>query len=242
MDIKKETPLSGRSPSSAKAGNQKKNLKKPKKGDIARKKILQAARNVFSKHPYHSASIRMVGKQGRFDHPLIHYYFPSKQKLFEAVASELLEEFFEFEKSWYDGLSDLSLSDSLSVFIDRVLDFHFNTPEVLRVIMQNTAHIDRLKDLPGSNYYLEYHKRMFHNLQTEMHLEAPDEQIKKIVYSFNVLINNFLGAGSTYAQILGMEPESREYFAWVKEALQELFLPSLKKLFFPDSEPPGEPE
>jgi AcrR family transcriptional regulator len=210
----------------------------PRKGDIARQRILQAARKVFSRHPYKSASIRMVGKAGGFDHPLIHYYFPSKEKLFEAVAEELLDEFFEFEKTWYDGLSEMSLSESLAVFIDRVLQFHFKAPEVLRVIMQNMAHIDKLEDLPGSKYYLEYHRRMFQSFKKQSQLQASTEQIERFVHSFNVLINNYLGAGGTYAQVLHMEPDSKPYFAWVRETLLELFLPHLKSLLFPEGQNP----
>jgi len=195
---------------------------------------------VFSKHPYHSASIRMVGKEGGFDHPLIHYYFPSKQKLFEAVASELFDEFFEFEKTWYEGLADLSLSESIAVFIDRVLAFHFNAPEVFRVIMQNTAHIDRLEDLPGVDYYLKYYSRMYQSLRRQVQLDAPEVEIERYIYSFNVLLNNFLGAGTTYAQILNMAPDSREYFEWVKKTLVALYVPFLKKLLFPEKDPPRE--
>lgn len=59
------------------------------RGTATREMILAAARQTFSRHPYHAASIRMIADQGGFYHGLIRYHFPSKAAIFEAVVEEL---------------------------------------------------------------------------------------------------------------------------------------------------------
>ncbi len=58
-----------------------------KKTDTA-VKILTAAKMIFSEHPYHTASIRMVGDAAGLNYQLIIYYFSSKAQLFEAEAQQ----------------------------------------------------------------------------------------------------------------------------------------------------------
>ena len=98
-------------PRDDKFGSEKKNPKSEK----TRHKILGAACKVFAKHPYNSASIRMVGKEGGFDHPLITYYFPTKADLFEAVVAEVCEEFYQANISWFEGLEGLPPRQGLSL-------------------------------------------------------------------------------------------------------------------------------
>ncbi|MBW1988572.1 MAG: helix-turn-helix transcriptional regulator, partial [Deltaproteobacteria bacterium] len=71
------------------------------KGQISRENIIKAARRVFSEHPYSSASLRMIGREGGFEHPLIHYYFPTKAALFEAVMADIAMEIYQANVSWY---------------------------------------------------------------------------------------------------------------------------------------------
>ena len=46
-----------------------------------KEKILRAAKKVFSLHPYASATMRMIAREARIDHPLIIYYFSTKAVL-----------------------------------------------------------------------------------------------------------------------------------------------------------------
>lgn len=74
----------------------------------ARERILLAAREVFSSYSFKTASTRMIAKQAGVEHPMIHYYFGSKEKLFYAMAEAIYNETIPAQESWYDGL-DLSL-------------------------------------------------------------------------------------------------------------------------------------
>ena len=209
------------------------------KGYETRKKILKAARKIFAKHPYHVASIRMVGKEGGFDHPLISYYFPSKEKLFEAVALEMMDEFATFEKTWYEGLEDLSLKKGLPIFINRVIDFHYENPELMRTVMQNTAHVEKLEDIPGFDLFIDFLSHFMHTIQENLPIKVSLEEVSRLVYSFSALIINYLGASSSYATILRMEPDGEEYRNWVRETMILLFFPRLLNIILPGHSPEG---
>ncbi len=204
--------------------------KNTRKGENTRKRILQAARTVFSNHPYHSASVRMVGKAGNFDHPIIHYYFPKKAGLFDAVVDELLDEIKVFANSWYKDLETMSIGKSFSVFLDRLFEFHFNSPDLFRLIMQNTAHVEDYENFPGAEKYTAFHENFLKTFKDRIAYTAPPEDVRRFVYSFTVVATNYLGASSTYAQFLGLNPSSSEYWAWVKETLMFIFLPRLRKI------------
>ncbi|MBU0994649.1 MAG: TetR/AcrR family transcriptional regulator [Proteobacteria bacterium] len=204
------------------------------KGYETRKKILKAARKIFAKHPYHVASIRMVGKEGGFDHPLISYYFPSKEKLFEAVVVEMVEEFDAFEKTLYEGLDDYSLKKGLPIFINRIIDFHYENPELMRTVMQNTAHVEKLEDLPGFELFIDFLIHFMHTMQKTLPIKFSLDEVSRLVYSFSALIINYLGASSSYATILRMEPDSPEYRNWVQETMVLLFFPRLLSIILPD--------
>ena len=204
--------------------------KNTRKGENTRKRILQAARKVFSNNPYHSASVRMVGKAGDFDHPIIHYYFPKKAGLFDAVVEELLDELKAFETSWYKDLETMSIGKSFSVFLDRLFDFHFNSPDLFRLIMQNTAHVEDYANFPGAEKYTSFHENFLLTFKEKIAYTAPHEDVRRFVYSFTVVVTNYLGASSTYAQFLGLEASSPEYRAWIKETLEFIFLPRLRKI------------
>ncbi|MCG8473848.1 MAG: TetR/AcrR family transcriptional regulator [Desulfobacterales bacterium] len=202
------------------------------KGEATRRRILDAARKVFSEHPYHAASVRMVGKAGGFDHPIIHYYFPKKAGLFEAVIEELVVEFRDFMASWFDELDTFSPSRGLSVFIERLIHFHLKNKDLFRTIMQNTAHVENFDQFPASAQYRVFHDSVMRTFRDKIHHHAPDEEVSKFVYSFTVLATNYLGASSTYARFLGLEDENDTYWEWVKETIHYLFLPRMERIIF----------
>jgi TetR/AcrR family transcriptional regulator len=204
-----------------------------RKGEITREKILLAARKVFSEHPFKAASMRMIGKAGGFDHPLIHYYFPAKAELFEAVVAEICDEFYRNSLRWFDGLDRLSPNDGLPLYIDRFLDYNFKHPEAFKIISLNSSQFDKLSEIPGYQHIPEVLAKTRRTFEAKVPLRATSEEIGRFINSFNSLIIFYLGSASCQAEVLGMEPNSNEYRIWVKETLIYIFLPLLEKLISP---------
>jgi len=225
--VKSTRETRGRSPAPA---------DKAAKGQVTRRKILRAARRVFAEHPYNAASFRMIGREGGFDHPLINYYFPRKADLFEAVVSEICEEFYRANLACFEGLEGLPPGEGLSLYLDRFLDFNIKNPEPLRIIMLNAGQVNSFQDIPGYRHIPEVMARTRRTFEEKARLRASPEEIGMFQNSFNALVFFFLGAASCQAEILGMDPSSDEYLHWVKDTLTYIFLPHLEKLVFPDGD------
>jgi AcrR family transcriptional regulator len=201
---------------------------KDRKADITRRKIMAAARRVFAEYPYHSASVRMIGSAGRFNHALIRYHFPSKASLFEAVLTEICEEIYGVNLELLEGLEGLSPEEGFSRYLDRFLDHHFRHPTALRIVMLNLAMTRRPETLPG---YLQIPGMLGRTRETFEQLIPPKnrtDDVRRFLYSFNNLVLNLLGASACQAKILDMNPAGPEYREWVKRTLMLMFLPGLK--------------
>lgn len=209
--------------------------KNTKKGENTRKRILHAAKEVFSRHPYHSASVRMVGKAGGFDHPIIHYYFPKKEGLFDAVVIEMIAELKTFDNSWYEGLDKISVRAGFRLLIDRVLDFHYQYPDLFRTVMQNTAYVEDYENFPAAKHYADFHERFLQTFNEKIKYNSTEEEARQFIFSFTVLATNYLGASTTYSEIMGIEENSDVYRSWVKETLNFIFLPRLEKIIYGDA-------
>lgn len=63
-----------------------------KKDQSTEEKILNAARNIFKKKGMTGARMQEIADEAGINKALLHYYFRSKEKLFEKVLHETLEE------------------------------------------------------------------------------------------------------------------------------------------------------
>ena len=200
-----------------------------------RTRILAAARSVFSEYPYHTASIRMIGKTAGLDHPLVSYHFRNKAELFEAVLADICEEYFAATTQWFRGLNKLAPEQGLALFIDRLLDFARAHPEVFRILLLNIAQAHESGLIPGYGFIQDLFDRTTQTIKDTVPMRASDDDIEMFKRSFNSLVINYLGASTYYAGILGMSPNGKKYRQWVKASLLSLFLPRLKQLIAGDN-------
>ena len=83
-------------------------------------KILNAAREVFHQKGYYAARMDDIAAKAEINQALLHYYFRSKEKLFNTVFEEAVRKFLPRLFEILNG--DLSLE----VKISRVVDFYFD--------------------------------------------------------------------------------------------------------------------
>jgi len=197
--------------------------------------ILKAAKSVFSEYPYHSASIRMIGKAAGLDHPLVSYHFRTKADLFEVVLADICEEYYAATTKWFKGLGNLGPARGLAFFIDRLLGFTRAHPEAFRILLLNMVQAHESGIIPGYRFIQDLFDRTTQTLKETVPMRASDDDIEMFRRSFNTLVINYLGASYYYAGILGLSPGSRKYMQWVKASLTSLFLPRLKQLIAGDN-------
>ena len=203
---------------------------KTKQQKQTRNLILSAATRVFAAYPYHTASIRMIGKAAGIDHPLINYYFPTKAELFEEVLKKETEKYYVANISWFDGIPELSPKKGLSLYLDRFFAFALDHPEVLRIITLNLAQPEKSAIIPGYQQIQDFFARAAHTFMQAVPLQGSKREIEIFTTNFNTLAVNYLGADTYYAGIMGMAPGSSQYLQWVKENMMHVFLPQLKQI------------
>jgi len=176
----------------------------------------------------------MIAEQAGIEHPLIHYYFGSKAKLFEAVAEDIYEEYNRANRSWLAGLEKMMPDKGFSLYLDRLVDYAFKNPEALQIIFLNMAQVGGVEEIPGFHYIRLHLKRVGRTVKQTISLRGSHADYEMFIHCFNNLVISLLGARHIQAQVLNLDPDSRAYRAWVKQALYRLFLPWLEKLVFPE--------
>lgn len=208
---------------------QEKNSKKFTK-DVTRKRILDASIKIFSLHPYHAASIRMIGKEGGFDHPLVNYYYPTKADLFEAVMKHVCDEFYRENISWYNGLMEISLEKGFPRYLERMIKYNMEHPSFLRIVSLNLSQSGKVDSIPGYDQIIDILAKARETFENNVAIKASPEKTGMFINSFNALMVSFLGAGYSQAKVIGLYPGSTEYREWVKNAFYYLFIDHLRDL------------
>ncbi|RJP80288.1 MAG: TetR/AcrR family transcriptional regulator [Desulfobacteraceae bacterium] len=195
-----------------------------------RENIINAASIVFSNFPYYAASIRMIGKEAKIDHPLINYYFPTKAALFEEVLRTTIEVYYQANIQWFEGLSALGPEKGFSLYVDRLIDFALNHPKPMRIIALNLVQARQSDIIPGYQLLQQFFLDAMQTFIRSVPVKGADFDIQRLTTNFNTMAINYLGASDYYAGILGMESQSPEYLKWVKDSLTCIILPWLKQL------------
>lgn len=196
----------------------------------ARERILKAAREVFAEYSFKTASTRMIAKRAGVEHPMIHYYFGSKENLFFAMAEAMYQETVVIQESWFEGLDNLSLREGFECFVDRMLDFAMARPDPLKIAALNMVNIGNIEEIPGYRFILMSIAAMRRIMEEKLHLRGSSREMEMFIYCFYGLMINLIGCRSCQAQILNMNPLEEKYRAWVRDASITLFYPWFKKI------------
>lgn len=208
------------------------NYEKPqKKSDVTRERILVAATKVFASNSYLAASIRMIAKEGGFDHGIIRYYYPSKALLFTAVSERVCNAIFERTPGWFAAIkAEMTLDEGFAAYLDEYLGYSFENPEAFKIIMQNISQDGKNESSPGYEQMLDLLASSRQIFEENIPLNASPEEIGMFINCFNTIFFNYVGSSSSQARLINMDPNSSEYFKWVKDTLTFMFLPRLKYL------------
>ncbi|PIS30394.1 MAG: TetR/AcrR family transcriptional regulator [Candidatus Marinimicrobia bacterium CG08_land_8_20_14_0_20_45_22] len=95
--------------------------------------ILDAARNVFIEKGFDGARMQEIADTAGINKALLHYYYRSKDQLFESVFRESLSTFFPriFEVMSFP----IELSEKIKLFIDSYIDIILQNPHIPAFIL-----------------------------------------------------------------------------------------------------------
>jgi len=172
----------------------------------------------------------MIARRAGVEHPMIHYYFGSKENLFYAMAEAMYQETLTLQESWFDGLEKMSLQKGFELFVDRMLDYAMATPDPLKIAALNMVNIGNIEEIPGYRFILMSMAAMRRIMEEKLILRGSNREIEMFIYCFYSLMISFIGARSCQAQILNMNPLEEKYRVWVKDASITLFYPWFKRI------------
>jgi TetR/AcrR family transcriptional regulator len=99
--------------------------------------ILVAAKKVFIHKGFDGARMQQIADEAGINKSLLHYYFRTKEKLFEAIFKELFGEFFPKIKGFI--FSDMSFESKIRLFIDSYIDLLLQNPELPAFILNEVS-------------------------------------------------------------------------------------------------------
>lgn len=96
------------------------------KKDNTEDKILNAAKFVFVQKGMDGTRMQEIANEAGINKALLHYYFRTKQKLFEAIFAKVFKQIFPNIQTLI--LSDDPIEKKLGVFVDKYIDLLLKNP------------------------------------------------------------------------------------------------------------------
>jgi TetR/AcrR family transcriptional regulator len=104
------------------------------KKDSTEDKILEAAKNVFVTKGMEGARMQEIADAAGINKALLHYYFRSKERLFEAIFSEIIK--FAFPKITRIAQSDEPFVNKVEQVVDAYIDLLIKHPFIPGFVMK----------------------------------------------------------------------------------------------------------
>lgn len=122
-------------------------------------KILDAAKKIFEASGYNGARMQQIADEAGISKASLHYYFRSKENLFERIFSETMEEFMKVLSTWEDDTEDWELK--LRAFLVEFFRF-LRTNSLLFILREINRNPDLLANRPKKNKmgFLNYFERL----------------------------------------------------------------------------------
>lgn len=118
------------------------------KSQSSEEKIFVAAREIFYKQGYDGARMQEIARKAGINQSMLHYYFRTKEKLFDAVfraaAAEALFKVFSILDA------DIPLLEKIERFVHAYIDTIADNPHIPAFVLQELRrNPDRLKSIVG---------------------------------------------------------------------------------------------
>ncbi|MCT8137360.1 forespore capture DNA-binding protein RefZ [Anaerobacillus sp. CMMVII] len=104
------------------------------KGEITKRKVMEAAVSLFNVKGYSGTSIRAIAEKAGVNVALISYYFGNKQGLMEKLMIEFLEGYTMNIEKEYQNLNSSSAKQCLNVIVENLLKYQQQNHHLARFV------------------------------------------------------------------------------------------------------------
>lgn len=198
--------------------------------------IFDAAKSVFLEKGFDGAKMQNIADTAGINKALLHYYYRSKEKLFDVVFSQILNQFFiKMGEVWE---TELSIEEKISAFIDTYVDFLLKNPFIPRFVINTLARFPQNAGevLEGkTNGIFTKMKSILQKIQNDIDKEAAAGQIKPVkiqdlmVNTISLIIFPII-AEPMIKMIFGLnQNDYKNFIIQRKQVIKDLLIRSLKK-------------
>lgn len=100
-------------------------------------RIIQAARKVFTQRGFDGARMQEIADEAGINKALLHYYFRSKEKLFDVIFTTLLGKFHEAFQAIFSA--DCSFTEKIRLMVETDIDILMAHPDVPLFVLREIA-------------------------------------------------------------------------------------------------------
>lgn len=135
--------------------------------NVLESEIIAAAKEVFISKGYENTNMSDIAAKVGITRPSLHYYFRTKEKMFQAVASSILEGFIPQVSDAVNA--DLPFFEKLEKLIDCYISVYENNPELLYfIINESRSGLDRLLQFIDREQLSSYVQSIIGMIKAEM--------------------------------------------------------------------------
>ena len=116
------------------------------RGSEMRERILHAALECFGAFGFAGTSTRAVADRAGISHPLLIYHFQSKEQLWRSTMGDVIARYRSELQARLDRIEGDDPKTALQAFIENFVEFSARTPELHRIMtQQSTQGSDRIE-------------------------------------------------------------------------------------------------
>ena len=118
--------------------------------DSIEQKILSAAKKVFIRAGFSGGKMQAIADEAGINKAALHYYFRSKDKLFDIIFKEAFKQMFERISSIIDDESpfEKKIDKLIEEYIDFFSNNHYLMPFLVFEMIKNPEFINKIIELP----------------------------------------------------------------------------------------------
>jgi len=197
------------------------------KKDNTEEKILEAAKTVFIKKGMDGSRMQEIADEAGINKALLHYYFRSKQKLFEAIFSNVLKQIFPDIKALIT--SEKPIEDKIKIFVEKYTGLLLKNPYLPSFLLKE---LHRDPEFPASVIRSQgvNPNELFNMLKKEMEAGKIRKMNPRDLMTNILALSIFPFAAKPMLQILFFDNNPNEYNEFLvnrKETVKSFILNSI---------------
>lgn len=146
-------------------------------------RIIEAAKRAFLKKGYSDTNMAEIAEEVGLTRPAMHYYFRTKERLFQAALGELIQIILPKLRDYIT--SDLTLEEKITNIVNTYADLLKETPEIpLFIIKEINRDVDNMLSIASDTFIVESARSLKETIQHEIDAgHIKDVPIMDIIYT-----------------------------------------------------------